>query len=95
MKLIGKSEKRTRRPTTDEIDLLKEALEEREQRRENKIPYSILLDFSILSCMRVSEVCGIRWGELIFPCNLRYHDLRREGASRLFEKGFTIEEVAQ
>ncbi|MEZ8603609.1 tyrosine-type recombinase/integrase [Vibrio splendidus] len=158
MKLIGKSEKRTRRPTTDEIDLLKEALEEREQRRENKIPYSMLLDFSILSCMRVSEVCGIRWedlneelrtvlvrdrkdprkkegnhmvvpllgeafdivmkqerkGELIFPYNprsvgrgfvevcqkvginnLRYHDLRREGASRLFEKGFTIEEVAQ
>ena len=158
MKLIGKSEKRTRRPTTDEIDLLKEALEEREQRRENKIPYSVLLDFSILSCMRVSEVCGIRWedlneelrtvivrdrkdprkkegnhmvvpllgeafdivmkqernGELIFPYNprsvgrgfvevcqkvgidnLRYHDLRRERASRLFEKGFTIEEVAQ
>ena len=27
--------------------------------------------------------------------NLRYHDLRREGASRLFEKGYTIDEVAQ
>ncbi len=27
--------------------------------------------------------------------DLRYHDLRREGASRLFEKGFSIEEVAQ
>jgi integrase len=27
--------------------------------------------------------------------DLRYHDLRREGASRLFEKGYTIEEVAQ
>ena len=27
--------------------------------------------------------------------NLRYHDLRREGASRLFEAGFSIEEVAQ
>ncbi len=27
--------------------------------------------------------------------NLRYHDLRREGASRLFEAGFNIEEVAQ
>lgn len=26
---------------------------------------------------------------------LRYHDLRREGASRLFKKGYTIEEVAQ
>ena len=27
--------------------------------------------------------------------DLRYHDLRREGASRLFEKGYSIEEVAQ
>ncbi|MEZ9491892.1 tyrosine-type recombinase/integrase [Vibrio splendidus] len=27
--------------------------------------------------------------------DLRYHDLRREGASRLFEKGDSIEEVAQ
>lgn len=27
--------------------------------------------------------------------DLRYHDLRREGASRLFEAGFSIEEMAQ
>ncbi len=27
--------------------------------------------------------------------DLRYHDLRREGACRLFEAGFSIEEVAQ
>ncbi|ODA31137.1 hypothetical protein A8L45_17935 [Veronia pacifica] len=27
--------------------------------------------------------------------DLRYHDLRREGASRLFEAGYSIEEVAQ
>jgi integrase len=27
--------------------------------------------------------------------DLRYHDLRREGASRLFELGYSIEEVAQ
>lgn len=27
--------------------------------------------------------------------DLRYHDLRREGASRLFEKGYKIDEVAQ
>jgi len=26
---------------------------------------------------------------------IRNHDLRREGASRLFKKGYTIEEVAQ
>jgi integrase len=27
--------------------------------------------------------------------DLRYHDMRREGASRLFEAGFSIEDVAQ
>lgn len=27
--------------------------------------------------------------------DLRYHDLRREGASRLFERGYSIEDVAQ
>ena len=27
--------------------------------------------------------------------DLRYHDLRREGASRLFDQGYSIEEVAQ
>jgi integrase len=27
--------------------------------------------------------------------DLRYHDLRREGASRLFEAGYKIDEVAQ
>ena len=114
--------------------------------------------FSILSCMRIGEVCKILWSDVdysnrsvivrdrkdprkksgnhmsvpllgeawdilnrqdkinerIFPYSsqsvskgvhkvrdalgiedLRYHDLRREGASRLFEAGFSIEDVAQ
>lgn len=114
--------------------------------------------FSILSCMRIGEVCKILWTDVdyasrsvlvidrkdprkkignhmvvpllgeaweilsrqsktndrIFPYNsqsvskgvhkvrdklgiidFRYHDLRREGASRLFEARFSIEEVAQ
>ncbi|GGA80513.1 integrase [Neiella marina] len=156
--LIAKSERRSRRPTSKEIDKLKEGLKARESHRENKIPYIDILDFSILSCMRIGEVCAIRWedvdeeqkavlvrdrkdprkkvgnhmlvpllggsweilqrqpktDERIFPVNsrsvtagfqrvrnalgiedLRYHDLRREGASRLFELGYTIDEVAQ
>lgn len=161
MKLVGKSQKRTRRPTENEIEKLKEGLQAREgwrPDRANKIPFIEILDFSILSCMRIGEVCKVRWDDLneknktiivrdrkdprkkegnhmivpllggsfdivmkqprtspfIFPYNsrsvtagfqrvrnslgiddLRYHDLRREGASRLFEKGYTIEEVAQ
>lgn len=158
LKLIGKSARRTRRPTSVELEKLKEALQVREQQRTASIPYLDILDFSILTCMRIGEVCSIRWedvdqeqkavmvrnrkdprkkignhmlvpllggsweilqkqpkdSELIFPHNprsvtagfqrvrnangiedLRYHDLRREGASRLFELGYAIDEVAQ
>jgi integrase len=161
MGLIGKSDRRTRRPTQLELDKLRIGLEERENQKPNglvRIPYLDILDFSILTCMRIGEVCKLRWddlnlvhktivvrdrkdprkkegnhmiapllgesfsiatkqprtSDLIFPYNsrsvtagfqrvrndlgiedLRYHDLRREGASRLFEQGYTIEEVAQ
>lgn len=161
MSLVGKSEKRTRRPTSDELSRLMNGLRKREEYRSNgsiRIPFTDILEFSILTCMRIGEVCKIRWDDLdqnnktvvvrdrkdprkksgnhmivpllgesfnlamkqpvkserIFPYNsksvssgfqrvrdelgikdLRYHDLRREGASRLFEKGYTIEEVAQ
>lgn len=158
MGLIGKSKRRSRRPVSDELDRMIVALEARSDHVAAKIPFVDILNFSILSCMRVGEVCKIRWedvdttqkavlvkdrkdprkksgnhmlvpllgdawnivqrqprsSELIFPFNsrsvtagfqrvrnalgiedLRYHDLRREGASRLFEAGFSIEEVAQ
>ena len=161
MGLVGKSQKRTRRPTENELDRLRAGLQVRMDFRpngKNRIPFLDILDFSILTCMRIGEVCKLRWedlkedhktilvrdrkdprkkegnhmivpllagsfdivkrqplnDELIFPYNprsvtagfqrvrnelgiedLRYHDLRREGASRLFEKGYSIEEVAQ
>lgn len=161
MKLVGKSDKRTRRPTENELDKLREGLLKRQNFRSNgkiRIPFVDILEFSILTCMRIGEVCALRWddlnddhktilvrdrkdprkkegnhmivpllagsfeivmkqsktNEIIFPYNsrsvtagfqrvrnelgitdLRYHDLRREGASRLFEKGYSIEEVAQ
>ncbi|WP_308824365.1 tyrosine-type recombinase/integrase [Sodalis praecaptivus] len=158
MGLIGKSNRRSRRPVSDELDRLIAELEARSNHVAAKIPFVDIFNFSILSCMRIGEVCKIRWedvdekqravlvrdrkdprkksgnhmlvpllGEawnimhhqpktsnLVFPYNsrsvtagfqrvrnalgikdLRYHDLRREGASRLFEAGFSIEEVAQ
>ncbi len=158
LKLIGKSNIRTRRPSEEEVEKLLIALKEKEKHRGTIIPYSDIFEFSILSCMRVGEVCSILWEDLnedeewvwvkdrkdprkkdgnhmkvpllggafeivmrqprvsskIFPYNsrsvttgyritrnnlsiedLRYHDLRREGASRLFEQGYPIEKVAQ
>ncbi|BBE80195.1 tyrosine-type recombinase/integrase [Phytobacter sp. MRY16-398] len=158
MGLIGKSNRRSRRPVGDELDRLEEGLRARSLHRSAKIPFIDILRFSIFSCMRIGEVCRLRWedidneeravlvrdrkdprkkegnhmrvallGEawdivqrqprttdLIFPYksasvtagfqrvrnaldiqDLRYHDMRREGASRLFEAGFSIEDVAQ
>lgn len=158
MKLICKSQKRTRRPTEDELEKLIVGLTERQEKQGSNIPFVDILNFSILTCMRIGEVCSIKWEDIneehktiivrdrkdprkkegnhmivpllagsydlvkkqsetdtrIFPFNsksvtagfqrvrkslgitdLRYHDLRREGASRLFEKGYSIEEVAQ
>lgn len=158
LNLIGKSNRRSRRPTDEELKKLREKLKEREAKRGSIIPYIDILDFSILSCMRIGEVCAILWEDVdeeqkavvvrdrkdprkkegnhmvvpllggaweilqrqpktkdrVFPYNsrsvtagfqrvrsplgikdLRYHDLRREGASRLFERGYTIDEVAQ
>lgn len=159
LKLVGKPQKRTRRPTSEELDRLRQGLQERQQKSLAHIPFVDILDFSILSCMRIGEVCKILWEDLdvknksvivrdrkdprkkagnhmlvpllggsldiilrqvkdedprIFPFNptsvtagfqrvrrkleikdLRYHDLRREGASRLFEKGYTVDQVAQ
>ncbi len=158
MRLVGKSARRSRRPNESEIRALVAGLKEREKSQISFIPFSDIFIFSILTCMRIGEVCTILWSDLnetqravmvrnrkdprkkegnhqwvpllgdswdiiakqpktderIFPYDprsvtagfqrvrnqlgikdLRYHDLRREGASRLFEAGFTIEEVAQ
>lgn len=158
MGLVGKSNRRSRRPVGDELDRLIVGLQKRSDDRSAKIPYVDILNFSVLTCMRIGEVCGLLWDDLdvkqravmvrnrkdprkkagnhmwvpllgdawdivqrqprtntrVFPYNprsvsagfqrvrnalgiqdLRYHDMRREGASRLFEAGFSIEEVAQ
>ena len=156
--MIATSQKRSRRPTSEEISQLLSALEARAASSYKGIPFHRIFLFSILSCMRIGEVTSLRWddidekqkailvrdrkhprkkignhmyvallgeawdivqeqpktSDLIFPFkqkrisivfgeernklgikDLRYHDLRREGASRLFEAGFVIEEVAQ
>lgn len=157
--LVGKGEIRTRRPAVREIAQLRNGLKARQERQGALIPFVDIFDFSILSCMRIGEICRITWDDLneqeawvwvrdrkdprkkdgnhmkvpllggaldiilrqpqtndprIFPFNersvtagfqrvrnklgiedLRYHDLRREGASRLFEQGYTVDKVAQ
>ncbi len=67
MKLVGKSQRRTRRPTEVVLDKLKQGPLERENFRPNgptRIPFLDILDFSILTCMRIGEVCALRWEDL-------------------------------
>jgi len=64
MKLVGKSQKRTRRPTENELEKLITALTERQNQRGSNIPFVDILNFSILTCMRIGEICKIEWKDL-------------------------------
>lgn len=64
MGLIGKSRRRSRRPVNDELDRMLIGLRKRSEHREGKIPYEDILNFSILSCMRIGEVCKILWADV-------------------------------
>lgn len=152
--LIGKSKRRDRRPTQQELDAICDWFAAKKRQR---IPMPDIIRFAVASAMRAGEITRLRWadinesdrtiiirdrkdpkekignnqvvpllgeawdiiqaqprtGELIFPykeasfsslfpraCadlgidDLRFHDLRHEGVSRLFEAGYTIEQVA-
>ncbi|ENH4329971.1 MULTISPECIES: tyrosine-type recombinase/integrase [Klebsiella pneumoniae complex] len=158
MGITGPSQRRSRRASATEVDRLYEVLKVKAETAYTGAPLHQIFMFSILTCMRVGEVCRLLWEDVddiqrsvivrdrkdprkkignhmlvpllgdawriltmqprvedrVFPFNpksitamyrrvrdelgiedLRYHDLRREGASRLFEAGFSIEEVAQ
>lgn len=156
LRLIGKSRKRSRRPTSDELTRLREYFARRDARA--RIPMLSIMEFALHSARRESEICRLEWrdnddenqtgmvrdakhpksregnhrrfkytpeawalvrtqprtGPYIFPfdprsvgaaftraCHvlgirdLRFHDLRHEATSRLFERGYQIQEVAQ
>lgn len=156
LRLIGKSRRRDRRPTLEELKKLDDYFRRRDRRA--RIPMLDILWFAIHSARRESEICRLDWNdndakartglvrdakhptakegnhrrfkytpeawaiaerqpktsEYIFPyepksicdaftraChvlgieNLRFHDMRHEATSRLFERGYQIHEVAQ
>lgn len=158
--LISRSEQRSRRPTSHELEVMENGLKRRESHRSSIIPLVDIFNISILTCMRISEITRIKWSDFnqvkntliirnrkdprnkngndseiplcdeaieiimkqvgnladdrIFPfksqsigsawqvvCkennikDLHYHDLRAEGACRLFEKGYNIVEISK
>ncbi|MCV5208561.1 site-specific integrase, partial [Escherichia coli] len=62
--LIGKSNRRNRRPASDELDMLIEGLQQRSTHKCSKIPFVDILKVSVWSCMRIGEVCRLRWEDL-------------------------------
>ncbi|WP_017222849.1 site-specific integrase [Moritella dasanensis] len=156
--LIGRSDKRDRRPTPQELELALEGLHRRQSHRASHIPLVDIFHISISTCMRLGEITRVTWDdfdentatltirdrkdprnkkgnhctiplfpeaveiiirqlkltEKIFPYNaqsigaawqqvckdqniedLHYHDLRAEGACRLFERGLNIVEISK
>ena len=55
------NEKSDIEPSEREMKLLRSALLVREQHPSAKIPYLQILDFAIATCMRVSEICRVKW----------------------------------
>ncbi|MFA0468045.1 site-specific integrase [Vibrio breoganii] len=157
-RLIGRSEKRDRRPTQTELEIAEQGLRKRESHRASCIPLVDIFHMSLSTCMRLGEITRILWEDFdensgtvtirdrkdprqkkgnhctiplfkdaieiikrqpkidqcIFPykstsvgaawqrmCreqgieDLHYHDLRAEGACRLFERGLNIVEISR
>lgn len=156
--LIGRSQRRERRPTAEELRTMEVGLKRRQSHRAAHIPLVDIFRISILTCMRLGEITRITWNDVdfkastltirdrkdprhkrgnnctiplfpeakeiisrqprkeerIFPhkkesigaawqrvCreegiqDLRYHDLRAEGACQLLERGLSIVEVSK
>uniref|UniRef100_UPI00403FF6A4 phage integrase n=1 Tax=Xenorhabdus sp. KK7.4 TaxID=1851572 RepID=UPI00403FF6A4 len=53
MGLIGKSHRRSRRPEREELERIMEVLRRKGNHWTSNIPYEDILNFSILSCMRI------------------------------------------
>ena len=62
--LIGRQKDRSRRPTREELRLMEEHLIKRSEHKSAKIPYADILQISLLTAMRVSEITRIMWEDL-------------------------------
>ncbi|MCX4029040.1 tyrosine-type recombinase/integrase [Endozoicomonas sp. SM1973] len=62
--LIGKSSRRDRRITPEEIKQLSEAFEKRFSKQQANIPMSDIFEFAIDTAMRQNEICSLRWEDL-------------------------------
>lgn len=62
LKMVGKAKRRDRRPTTEELERLRQYFEEGAWR--STIPMNDIVDFAIATAKRESEICRVLWSDL-------------------------------
>lgn len=62
--LIGRSQRRERRPTKDELARMERGLAKRQSHRCARIPLVDIFHLSILTCMRLGEITRITWDDI-------------------------------
>lgn len=75
--ITGKSRKRSRRPTLDELDRLMAHFADRSRRR-NALPMTTIVAFAIFSTRRQEEIVRIRWADLE-PGRVLVRDMKHPG----------------
>ncbi len=61
MGIVGKSSKRERRPTIEELDRIMSHFQDRSARRASSIPMHYIVAFAIFSTRRLDEIARIAW----------------------------------
>jgi len=84
---ISKSNKRYRRPTINELDLLLDHFEERQQRAPNSAPMVDIIIFALFSARRQEEITRIDWADFEpstakHPARVLVRDMKNPGAKK-------------
>ncbi|MEZ8410479.1 site-specific integrase [Vibrio splendidus] len=67
--LIGRSQRRERRPSADELKVMEEGLRKRQEHPAAHIPLVDIFHLSILTCMRLGEITRIKWSDIDFSAS--------------------------
>lgn len=71
LQLVGKSQRRTRRPNRDDLSRLMAYFIEQDKSSKVKIPMAEIMEFALWSGRRISEICSMEWDRVDFE-NRRY-----------------------
>jgi hypothetical protein len=88
LKLTGKSKRRSRRPTSEELARLDEFFRRRDNR--SKIPMQDIMWFAIFSARREAEICRLQWARHAQPFQDQVQRTCRGGRCRRISEGLRV-----